>query len=78
MNDDGKTKRQLLEELALLRDKVAELEGAAGTAPGAGIKNAYQKRKSPAFKLDTAEVRHQVRSRLSSGSVSIKFLTAYA
>ncbi len=57
MNDDGKNRRQLLEELALLRDKVAELEGAAGAAPGAGIKNASKKRKSPAFKLDTAGVK---------------------
>ncbi|MBN2109040.1 MAG: PAS domain S-box protein [Deltaproteobacteria bacterium] len=55
MSDDGKTRRQLLEELALLRDKVKELEGAAVTEPGAKIKNASKKRKGTAFKLDTAE-----------------------
>jgi PAS domain S-box-containing protein len=56
MNDDGKTKRQLLEELALLRAKVAELEGAAGTSPGAGSNKAHQKGKNPGFNHGTADV----------------------
>jgi len=56
MNDDGKTKRQLLEELALLRNKVADLEGAAGTPARAGMNNAPQKGKRLAFDPDTAEI----------------------
>ncbi len=43
MSDAGKTKRQLLQELELLRNKVAELEGAADMSPGDGRKNFYEK-----------------------------------
>jgi PAS domain S-box-containing protein len=39
MSDAGKTKRQLLQELELLRNKVSELEGAADMSPGEGRNN---------------------------------------
>jgi len=42
MSDADKTKRQLIEELELLRNKAAKLEGAEGMAPGDGRKNFYE------------------------------------
>ena len=42
MSDADKTKRQLIEELELLRNKAAKLEGAEGMVPGDGRKNFYE------------------------------------
>ena len=57
MNDQNKTKRQLLEELARLRQKVAALETAAANGPGSKINNAPKKGKRPPFNSDAGEIK---------------------
>ena len=42
MSDAGKTKRQLVQEMELLRNKVKDLESAARLSPGDGRKNFYE------------------------------------